>query len=124
MLSRANRTIKVASTTELMSRPYYLRMWLAARNLRMPRRAVLNAISDSFLSDDFYVIYPSGEPYPIPDIDEVFGNDPDMRWLSVFLLADITGENPRHFSRKIERLRLLDLYFRIVHPDIARHFGQ
>jgi len=68
--------------------------------------------------------YLSGEPYPIPFVDDVFGDDLDVRWMSDYLVTDESGLSPRTISRKIERVQLIDLYFRIGHPLIARHFGR
>jgi hypothetical protein len=54
----------------------------------------------------------------------VFADDTDMRWLGYYLKPDVTGAHPLRRSRKVERLQLLDLYFRIKHPHIARHFAK
>lgn len=71
-----------------------------------------------------YIRYPYGEPYVIPFVDEAMGDDPDNRWMSDFLRSDPSGSKPSARSRKLERVRLIDLYFRITRPKIARHFGR
>ncbi len=124
MLFKNKRVIVVATQSELMNEHYYRRLWLAARNLSIPRRGWLDEIASCFCDFRGNIIYRSGEPYPIPLADDVFGDDPDMRWLSYYLNADESGTVPRTISRKIERLQLIDLYFRINHPNLASHFGK
>ena len=119
MLSKPKRTITVATNAELLNKHYYRRLWLAARNMGIPRRKWLDTIADVF-----YVIYKTGEPYPFPDIDQVFGDDPDMRWFGYYLMDNGKKDFPKSYSRKLERLRLIDLYFRIAYPHIAAHFGK
>ena len=124
MLFKNKRVIVVATQSELMNEHYYRRLWLAARNLSIPRRGWLDEIASCFCDFRGKIIYRSGEPYPIPLADDVFGDDPDMRWLSYYLNADESGTTPRTISRKIERIQLIDLYFRINHPKLASHFGK
>jgi hypothetical protein len=50
------------------------------------------------------------------------GDDDDMRWPGYYLKPDETGLYPNTISRKVERLQMLDMYFRIKHPRIAAHF--
>ncbi len=124
MLCKNKRVITVATNAELLNEHYYRRLWLAVRNLSLPRRHWLDEIAECFLHFNGSTIYQSGEPYPIPLVDDVFGGDQDMRWLSYYLKIDPTGNRPRAISRKLERVQLIDLYFRIKHPNIARHFGR
>jgi hypothetical protein len=61
-----------------------------------------------------------GRPFELPDIDDAFGGDGSFRWLSDFIRF---AEDPPHQlpqRRIIARLRLIDLYFRIKHPERAR----
>jgi hypothetical protein len=94
--------------------------------LSIPRRGWLDEIADCFCRFRGTIIYRSGEPYQIPFVDDVFGtdNNPDMRWMSYYLRANESETTPFTISRKIERLRLIDLYFRIEYPKIAKHFGK
>jgi hypothetical protein len=124
MLPEKKRVITVASNAELLNKHYYSRLWLATRNLKLPRRAWLDLIAETFVKDDIQIILPTGQLYQIPLVDEIFGNDPDVRWMSYFLRADDTDLHPASFSRKLERLRMIDLYFRIRYPDIAIHFSR
>ncbi len=117
--------IYVATAEELLSRSYYCRLWMAARNISIsiPRRSWLDAIADAIRDYKGLICHTNGKPYQVPCIDTVFG-DTSMRWLSYFLLPDDTGRLPKMKTRKVERLRLIDLFFKIRHPDIARHFGR
>lgn len=125
MLAKYKKLIRVATRAELRDMHYYRRLWVAFNNLNVSRRDFLDELAATFRDyymDDNLVIHASGIPYDLPDIDMVFGDDPEMRWLSLFRKSDQTGEHPNSMSRKYERLRLIDLYFRIKYPQIARHF--
>lgn len=124
MLCNRKRVTTVATSAELKNEHYYRRLWVAARNIELPRRMWLDELAACFRDYRGDILYPSGEPFPIPYVDDAFGDDPDMRWLSYYLSTDETGKEPRSVSRKIERIQLIDLYFRIKHPAIARHFSR
>lgn len=129
MLSKPKKTIYVATTAELMNEHYYRRLWIAIRNLSeqvpISRREWLNVLADCFRDTyDVEILLRSGKPYCIPCVDEAFGDDPDNRWFSDFLKSDPAGTRPRAKSRKLERVQLLDLYCRLRHPNVARHFGR
>lgn len=124
MNQRNRRIIYVASKEQLSDAQYYRRLWLATRNIGISRRDWLDAIADAIRDFGGTIASAPGKPYPIPCIDRVFGDDPDMRWLGLFLAANDNGDAPLRITRKIERLRLIDLYFQIERPDIARHFGR
>ncbi|GJM04769.1 MAG: hypothetical protein DHS20C09_07600 [marine bacterium B5-7] len=124
MLCENKRVIVVATNAELLNEHYYRRLWIAARNLQLPRRRWLDEIAECFLRFNGSIVYASGQSFPIPLVDDVFGDDPDMRWLSYYLKADLAGMRPHTVSRKMDRIQLIDLYFRIKHPSIARHFGR
>lgn len=120
----SHRTVVVATRAELKNEHYYRRLWLAARNISLSRRRWLDELAACVYDFRGSIIHPSGDPYIIPDIDTLFGNDPDMRWLSYFLGTDTSGFSPRAMSRKFERVQFIDLYFKIKHPNIAAHFGK
>jgi hypothetical protein len=106
----------------LLSEHYYRRLWLAVRNVEIPRRAWLDELADLIRDYDGVIYTHERLPYELPLVDEVFGDDLDMRWLGYYLLPDQTGAAPRMKSRKIERLQLLDMYFQVKYPAIAKHF--
>ena len=124
MESKRKRVIYVATTEELRNEHYYRRLWMAVRNISIPRRAWLDELSNTFRDFQGNAIHRSGLPYALPLVDEVFGDDYDMRWLGYYLQPDSNDNYPKSQSRKMERLRLLDLYFRIRHPEISYHFGR
>ncbi len=124
MISKVSRTIYVVAQNKLLTRSYYLRLWMAVRNIKISRRRWLNELADTFRDFDGLIIHPNGQPFTIPCLDETFGDDPDLRWLGYYLRPDKSGLSPQSISRKLRRLQLLDLYFRIKHPHIAIHFGK
>lgn len=119
MQLRAKRVIVVASDAQLLNRHYKRRLWIAARNMGISRRKWLDEIADAIYNFNGVIVNVNGTEWKIPDIDDIFGNP---RWVSAYL-EDIDGE-PRRETKKIERLRIIDLHFQIKHPHIHRHFGR
>ncbi|GAB4182398.1 MAG: hypothetical protein Tsb002_03640 [Wenzhouxiangellaceae bacterium] len=125
MKNSDNRTLFVATDEQLKNRQYYWRLWLSARNMPFARREWLDVIADAIRDFDGSIMIGPGLPYKIPCIDTAFGDDPEMRWLGQYLkAADPLGTIPHRHCTKIERLRLIDLYFRIRFPELAAHFGR
>lgn len=126
MTKSSTTKITLVSENELFQEAYYRRLWIAtsARSSSIPRRIWLDELADTFRDFDgqFFTVY--GDEYELPDLDDVFGNDTDMRWFSEYLKVDDSGDHPKIKSRKYERLQLIDLYFKIRFPDIAQHFGR
>lgn len=119
------QVITVASYRELMCEVYYRRLWLAVRNIKIPRRSWPDLLADTFRDYNGIFHDPNGGEYELPEIDDVFnGIDMSMRWFGYYVAADETGQHPRSRTRKLERLRLFDLYFRILYPHIAAQFGR
>lgn len=118
--------IQLVTIDELRSESYYNRLWIATRAISksVPRRLWLDELANTFRDFNGVVFTPCGEAFEIPDLDAVFGDDQDMRWFSYYLKSDGSGNQPQMKSRQRERLELLDLYFKIKHPDIAFHFGR
>ena len=124
MLSISKPVIYLATNKELSTKSYYRRLWMAVRNMPISRRDWLDEIADTLRDFDGVILYRSGKPFVVPLVDDVFGHDDDMRWLGFYMQPDRSGKWPKSKTRKLQRLQLLDLYFRIRHPDIARHFGK
>lgn len=61
---------------------------------------------------DGLLFYPNGYPYNVPVIEDIF-EPTENRWMSDFLAADETGNHPKRFSPKLERLRMIELYCRL-----------
>jgi len=111
---------RVIRLTVKFSSSYKKRLWLAARNMKISRREWPNVIADAIYNFDGYILLDNGMLWPIPDIDNVMG---DPRWFSYYFEAD-DGGDPLRDVRLIERLRLIDLFFKIKYPLIARHFDK
>lgn len=117
MLSQLKQIIIVATIAELTNPVYSRRLWLAARNMNISRRQWPNVIADAIYNYKGTILLPDDRIWPIPDIDDVLG---DPRWFSLYF-EECDGR-PRREVRLIERLRVIDLYFRITKPNIYRHF--
>ena len=125
MLKKNKRVVRVATMAELTNQHYYRRMWMAVKNVDIGgRRKWLDELAACFRDYECEIVYPSGQPFPLGDIDEIFGDDPDVRWLGYYLRSDPTGTQPKAMSRKLERIRILDLYFRVKYEKIAQHFSR
>ncbi len=116
--------IVVATNEQLQRRSHVQRLAIATLALGHSRRVMINVIADVLYHYHGDLFWPDGVPYDLPEIDEVFGNDPTFRWVSAFL--NFAVETPRQATqeRVIERLRMIDLYFRIAHPDIAKRIAK
>jgi hypothetical protein len=112
--------IYLVTNWQLQDRNYYVRLWRAVRSLNYSRRQWRERLSDMLRDYNGAIHYAPGVPFKIPLVDDVFGNDEGMRWLSYYLKADTSDRRPLMKSRSFERLRLLDLYIRIHHPEKAR----
>ncbi len=98
------RIITVATDKELIDPAYRHLLKFAVRNSGISQREWPTAIQDMFLEADglgFEYRTVSGEPYPIPLVDDIWG---DERYIRDFLAAEVC-EHP-------EKDRLIDLYFR------------
>ena len=116
--------VMVATKQELFNEHYYRRLWMVARNLKIGRRKWLDEISLAFFRYQGAILNSNGTNFIILDIDSVFGDDPDMRWLSYYFKADETDKTPRTVSRKFQRVQLIDLYIRITRPEMAKHIAR
>lgn len=112
----------VASDEEFKTDSYYRRLWLAVRNLGIPRRQwpeILSMFLVELELKDIEVRWQNDELYEIPFVDDLFP-DPDCRWISDFIERHESGFGPKSKSRKYEVLRILDAYIRVKHPKFAR----
>ncbi|WP_072377306.1 hypothetical protein [Hyphomicrobium sp. NDB2Meth4] len=119
-IKAADRVIRVASDTELRRRSHFQRLAIATAALEVSRRGLIQLMADTLYEFQGSILHPNGAPYEVPDIDDAFGNDGSFRWVTDFIR--FAEEPPRQLpqARIIERLRLIDLYFRIKHPERAR----
>lgn len=122
------RIEKVPPQEEVLTPVTYRRTWIIWRNVIMPHtssRKVLDDMSVTFANcRDVELQNYDGTPYELPDLDEVFGNDCEMRSFRHFLEADSSGWRPRRISRKPERLRVLIAYIKVKHPRFSKYLGK
>lgn len=108
--------ILVAADFQLASRTFYrTRIWTPAREVSTDlgsRAAWLEAITMLYEFDG-RLYFSDGRAYRHPEIEDVFG-DHGERWMGLFLEADASGQAPRRYSYKTERLRLIEVYCRLV----------
>jgi len=116
-----------ACDQELFRKTYISRLRLGTAELGLSRREVLDWVASTVLFYEGTIYFRSGAVWAIEDceIDLAF-SDADMRWLSGFMTLDVGAALPKRRPQRriLERLRLLDLAFRIAKPDLARHFGR
>lgn len=120
----ALRTIRVASDADLRSPRYLADLKTAVAGLGLPRRVWRDAIADAVRDHDGMILTPVGGVYAIPEIDEHFPDDPDQRWMSAFASTGRDRHAGRLQRRVLERVRLVDLFFRLRHPALAATFGR
>ena len=111
------KRIVIVATDEELRRPSYRnRLKLAVRNTGIGQRDWPTAIQDMFMHADMRGIQfrrASGKPFPIPLIDDVWCNE---RYVREFLASEACTYP--------EKDLLIDLYFRVKFPSVARHFGR
>ena len=105
----------LATNAQLKNPPYCARLKLAVANMEISDREWPTEIQDMLLQVDMQngQIWTAPEQVAIPLIDDVWG---DERFVRRFLASE-TCEHP-------DKVRWLDLYFRVKHPRVARHFGR
>lgn len=108
--------ITVAADHHLVNRRFYRnRVWLPAIQVHQDigsRSAWIDALS--LIYDYDGSLYCSdGRPYRHDEITDIF-EDQSNRWMGYFLEADSSGTAPKTYSRKFERLRLIELYCRLI----------
>ena len=124
--SATPKSVTVATDEVISSPSYHRRLALATANLNTSRRKLADDIVDALFLFEGELLWPDGAVLYLSDtcLDDAFGGDGSFRWLSQFIRHGQTPLLRRPQSRILERLRLIDLYFKIKHPSIARHFGR
>ena len=118
--TRRPLTLNAEFDDVLRDKSLYVSQWLIARNVRDigSRRDWPTQMSLVFVRHRHVgLCYRDGSPYELPDIDEVFGDSPDFKWFSDYLLCDGSNVYPRHVSTKTERLRLINLFLKLRYPQ-------
>lgn len=114
------RTVVVASDTALRSLSHFQRLSIATAALEVSRRELPNLIADTIYNFEGKIVWPNGTTYDLPDVDDAFGGEGSFRWVSDFIRFAEVPPRQHPQRRVIERLRLIDLYFRIAYPERAR----
>lgn len=115
-MSDQSQTVTVAANFQMVHKGFYVQnIWLPAREADKELASSVAWFSALELLYEYegQLIYPNGDTYDVPDIAEVFV-DPENRWMRNFLEADERNGQPKRFSGKYERLRLIELYCRLI----------
>jgi hypothetical protein len=114
--------IVVAGDHELSRTSHRRRLAIATAALALPRREIPNLLAATYYEFRGEIVWGSGVPFVITDttIDDAFNNDGSFRWLSDFVQFAEVEPKQRPQRRVLSRLRLIDLYFRIAHPERAK----
>lgn len=115
------KTVVMAADYELGRCAHVSRLAMAAVAEGLSRREWPNAIADAIYGFEGAIYFADGRKFEPTDteVDDTFA-DPDFRWISDFLAFADVPPRQRPQLRTLARLRLIDLYFRIKHPERAR----
>lgn len=108
--------ILVAPDHFLVRKPFYRnKVWSPARIVHQDIGSYSKWLDALTLLYDYdgRLFLPDGAVFRHPEITDVF-TDQSNRWMGDFLEADETGEAPKSYCRKLERLRLIELYCRLI----------
>lgn len=123
-LADCERRVRLASDSDLRNPLYLTGLVAAMRALGLARRAWRDAIADALRDYEGELAGPDGAPIEAPLVDDHFPTDDDQRWLSDFVKDRADGSPVRLTRRTRERVRLIDLYFRLRAPAVAATFGR
>lgn len=104
------------------TRPYFQRLAIATRDLKISRREIPNWMADALYRDDI-IFVEQGRRVAFCDeeIENAFG-ELSFRWLSDFVkFAERPPEQDAQ-HRVARRLQLIATAFHVTAPDVARHF--
>ena len=115
------KTIVMAADYQLLRKSHFRRLAIAAAAEDISRREWPNAIADAIYGFEGTIYYANGRKFEPTDteVDDTF-DDPEFRWISDFLAFAEVEPRQKPQRRTLARLRLIDLYFRIKHPERAR----
>ena len=115
------RSVVMASDFQLGRISHVARLAIAAVAEGISRRKWADVIADEVYGFEGTIYYADGRKFEPTDteVDDTFA-DPDFRWISDFLSFADVPPRQRPQRRMFARLRLIDLYFRIKHPERAR----
>ena len=115
------KTVVMARDAQLSRKSHVRRLAIAAVAMDISRREWANVIADAIYEFEGTIYYADGRKFEPTDteVDDTF-DDPEFRWISDFLKFAEVEPRQRPQRRTLARLRLIDLYFRIKHPERAR----
>ena len=118
-------TVVMASDYQLQRKSHFQRLAIAAAAKGISRRVWADAIVDAIYGFEGTIYYADGRKFEPTDteVDDTFF-DADFRWISDFLSFATIEVKQRPQRRVIARLRLIDLYFRIKHPERAKWIAE
>lgn len=113
--------VVVATDGQLRSVAHANRLAISAVALGLSRRKFADELALVIYGFEGDIVSANGSRFEINDtlIDDVFGDDQDFRWISDFLKWAAHPPRQRPQENILPRLRVIDLYFRIKHPDRA-----
>lgn len=109
----------VAPDHKIVLRSFYRdQIWRPARALNEDLSSSTAWFSALELIYDYedVLYFSDGQKYPLPDLGEEFV-DLSNRWMRNFLEANEEGTGPKHYSNKIERLRIIELFCRLIRQE-------
>lgn len=119
------KVIFVATIEQLTCKKCYFHLWSIAVSLtHLSGGGWVIAIEELFRDAEYLGIefrYPkTGQPFPVPYIFDVFGDDPDSsrRGMNNFLKADSTGTKPHSYCRCLLKLQCIEL---LVQTTVSRY---
>lgn len=122
MLPRDQRVVFVASDADLRNPLYLASLKSAVASLGLPRRQWRDAIADAVRDHEGPLLHSDGHVYEPPLVDDHFPEDEDQKWVSNFAKRAGEGKSARLQARVLERVRLIDLFFRIRFPELVAGF--
>jgi len=117
MTETVENTITVAGDFDLVRKSFYIdKVWKPALQVHEDIGSCARWLDALTMLYDYdgRLYFSNGKPYRHEEITDIF-DDHDNRWMGLFLEADASGVRPKRFSRKLERLRLIELYTRLLH---------
>lgn len=122
-LYNSERIITVASNFELSRPSHVQRLAIATVEKGIPRRKLPDWIAETIARFDGRIVWATGIEFTFSELEiyDVFGvkKDPSQRWSGDFYKFSVTPPKQIAQTRVIERLRFIDLAFRIAHPERA-----
>lgn len=118
--SNQKRILIVGSRETVVKPSYRGRLQMAAQSVNILQYTLPDMIVDAIYTFDGNFMTENGIRWPVPNVQDVLG-DPQHFFHSLEL---VVNDDLHPDARLIGLLQLVDIYFRIRHPDLAKHFGR